>query len=158
MTHYSYEEWMKYVKNELVQEVQEIVENHLYSCDQCLDLYLQAVTEVESELPFISNDTHFTDVVMAQVLEIQLPTIKSVKENRNGKKRFYQLAVFHYTIAAAMTILLMTTGVFQSLTQYAENVQSPSFQKKETSMTAGVVAKTFAWMDSLEEKNKKEEK
>jgi hypothetical protein len=42
-----------------------------------------------------------------------------------------------------MTILLMTTGVFQSLTQYAENVQSPDFQKKETSMTAGFVDKAF---------------
>lgn len=158
MTHYSYEEWMKYVKNELVQEVQEIVENHLYSCDQCLDLYLQAVTEVESELPFIANDTHFTDVIMAQVSEIQLPAVKSLKEKRNVKKRFYQSIVFHYTIAAAMTILLMTTGVFQSLTQYAEHVQNPDFQKKETSMTAGFVDKTFTWMDSLEEKNKKEEK
>ena len=57
-----------------------------------------------------------------------------------------------------MTILLMTTGVFQSLTQYAENVQSPDFQKRETSLTAGLVDKTFAWMDSLEEKNRKEGK
>ncbi|MCQ6277040.1 hypothetical protein JMM81_19370 [Bacillus sp. V3B] len=158
MTHYSYEEWMKYVKNELGQEIQEMYENHLYSCDQCLDLYLQAVTEVESELPFITDDTQFTDVVMTQVSEVQLSSVKSVKEKRSEKKRFYQSAVFHYTIAAAMTILLMTTGVFQSLTQYAENIQSPNFQKKETSMTAGFVDKTFAWMDLLEEKNKKEEK
>ena len=57
-----------------------------------------------------------------------------------------------------MTILLMTTGVFQSITKYAENVQSPDFQKKETSVTAGVVDKTFAWMDSLEEQNKEEGK
>src|SRR3954468_7137503 len=155
MKHYSYEEWLKYVENELAEEVQDIVENHLYSCDQCLDLYLQAVTEAESALPSIADDAHFTDVVMAQVSEVQLPSVKSVKENRNEKKRFYQSAAFHYTIAAAMTVLLMTTGVFQSLTQYAENVQSLSFQKKETSMTAGFVDKTFAWMDSLEEKNKK---
>jgi hypothetical protein len=158
MTHYSYEEWMKYVKNELVEEVREIVENHLYSCDQCLDLYLQAVTEAESELPFIENDTHFTDTVMAQVSEIHLPAVKLVKEKGKVKKRFYQSVVVHYTIAVAMTILLMTTGVFQSLIQYAENVQSPDFQKKETSMTAGFVDKTFTLMDSLEEKNKKEEK
>jgi len=158
MTHYSYEEWLKYVKNELAEEVQDIVENHLYSCDQCLDLYLQVVTEAESALPSIANDAHFTDVVMAQVSEVQLPVKKGIKEKKNGKKRFYQSSVFHYTIAAAMTILLMTTGVFQSLIQYAENVQRPSFQQKETSMTAGVVNKTFAWMDSLEEKNKKEEK
>lgn len=158
MTHYSYEEWMKYVKNELVEDIRGVYENHLYNCDQCLDSYLQAVSEEESRLPVLTNDSNFTDLVMEQVSEIKRPTQQSKKGIRKGRKEFYQSVVFHYTIAAAMTILLMTTGVFQSLIHYAENVQSPAFQKKETSMTAGFVDKTFAWMDSLEEKNSKEGK
>ncbi len=157
MTHYSYEEWMRYLKKELSEEEQGIYENHLYSCDQCLVLYLEAVSEEEA-LPVLTNEATFTDLVMGQVSEIKLPTLQTTKETRNGRKRFYQSSIFHYTIAAAMTILLMTSGVFQSLTQYAENVQSSDFQKKETSMTAGLVDKTFAWMDSLEEKNRKEGK
>ena len=158
MTHYSYEEWMRYVKNELSEENQGVYENHLYSCDQCLDLYLQAVSEEESRLPLLANESIFTDLVMEQVAEIKLPKGQSSKGKVNSRKRFYRSSLFHYTIATAMTILLMTTGVFQSLTQYAGNVQSPDFQKRETSLTAGLVDKTFAWMDSLEEKNRKEGK
>ena len=76
MMHYSFEEWMKYVENELAEDVREIYEDHLYSCDQCLDLYLQAVAEEESKLPAMTNEANFTDFVMAQVSEIKLPVVQ----------------------------------------------------------------------------------
>ncbi|MBS4191857.1 hypothetical protein KHA94_16950 [Bacillus sp. FJAT-49705] len=157
MKHYSKEEWLKYVKNELNKDVREGFENHLYGCDQCLDLYLQAVAEEESQLPIMLNEADFTDSIMASIAEYKNNHIER-PQVRKKSKSFYQSALFHYSIAAAMTILLMTTGVFQSITKYAENVQSPSFKEKETSMTEGIVNKTFAWMDSLETKNKKEGK
>lgn len=158
MKHYSEKEWMKYVKNELDKDTREEYENHLYRCDQCLDIYLQAVVEVESELPVITNEADFTDLVMAQISEASVPKIQNVKEKKKTSKRFFQEPLFHYSIAAAMTILLMSTGVFQSITKYTENVQNPDFQEKRTSMTEGIVDKTFAWMDSLEAKNKEEGK
>ena len=154
MTHYSYDEWMRYVKNELSEENQGMYENHLYSCDQCLDLYLKAVSEEEGLLPNLTNGNTFTDLVMKQVSETKLTIGQNMNEKRNGRKRFYQSPLFQYTIAAAMTILLMATGVFQSLTKYAENVQSPEFQKSETSVTTGLVDRTFAWMDSIVQKNR----
>lgn len=152
MKHYSYEEWMTYVKNEVDKTERKTFENHLYSCDQCLDCYLQVVAEVENDLPIIENEADFTNLIMAQIANSKLPQIQKVKEKR--KTPFYQTAIFHYSIAAAMTILLMTTGVFQSITKYTESVQTPSFQEKETSVTKGIVDKTFAWMDSLEKKGK----
>lgn len=154
MKHYSVQEWMKYVENELDKDAREVYENHLYSCDQCLDIYLQAVAEVEPELPVITNEVNFTDLVMAQISESHVPKIQDVKEKRKTSKRFYHTAIFHYSIASAMTILLMSTGVFQSITKYTENVQDPSFQENRSSLTEGIVDKTFAWMDSFEEKNK----
>ncbi len=156
MKHYSYEEWMTYVKNEVDKAERESFEDHLYSCDQCLDCYLQAVAEVENELPVIENEADFTNVVMAQIAESKQPKIPTIKEKR--KTPFYQTAIFHYSIAAAMTILLMTTGVFQSITKYTESVQTPNFHEKETSVTEGIVDKTFAWMDSLEKKSKEADK
>ncbi|PMX96420.1 hypothetical protein C1Y18_36280, partial [Pseudomonas sp. MPR-R5A] len=71
---------------------------------------------------------------------------------------FYQKSIFHYGVAAAMTLILMSTGVFQSLTQYAGGVESQGFKEKDTSMTEGIVDKTFAWMDSLERSNKEDNK
>lgn len=155
MMHYSEQEWMKYVKNELDKDVREEYENHLYSCDQCLESYFMAVEAEEAELPMISNETDFTNSIMSQIADIKVEPLQKAQNPQLGKKKksIYQSAFFHYSIAAAVTILLMTTGVFQSITQYAENVQNPTLQE-EPSMTQGLVDKTFAWMDSLEMKNK----
>lgn len=152
MKHYSYEEWKKYVENDLDTPEREAFEDHLYNCDQCLDYYLQAVADVENELPAIENATNFTNMIMTQIAESKELETKSAKDKR--KTPFYQTAIFHYSIAAAMTVLLMTTGVFQSITKYTESVQHTSFHEKETSVTEGIVDRTFAWMDSLEKKGK----
>ncbi|TCJ03225.1 hypothetical protein [Cytobacillus praedii] len=156
MMHYSEQEWMKYVKNELDKDVREEYENHLYSCDQCLESYLMAVEAEEAELPMISNEADFTTLVMAQIADVKRETAQKSLIGKK-KKSIYQSSFFHYSIAAAVTILLMTTGVFQSITQYAENVQNPNLQE-EPSMTQGLVDKTFAWMDSLEGKTKEVDK
>lgn len=157
MRHYSIEEWMNYVKNEFDQDVREEYENHLYTCDQCLDVYLEAVTAAESELPEMMNDIDFTNSIMAQIAESYPPSVNVVKKRKESRP-FYQTAIFHYTVAAGMTILLMTTGVFQSITQYTVSVQTPSFQEKRTSVTEGIVDKTFAWMDSLDKDSKEAKK
>ncbi|MDQ0273541.1 hypothetical protein [Cytobacillus purgationiresistens] len=154
MKHYSYEEWQTYVKNELEDEVRETYEDHLYSCDQCLDLYLMAVEE--DDLPIIENEPNFTDSVMAQIKSQKEAPVPEARVER--RSAFYQKSIFHYGIAAAMTLILMSTGVFQSLTQYAGGVESQGFKEKETSMTEGIVDKTFAWMDSFERNNKEDNK
>jgi predicted anti-sigma-YlaC factor YlaD len=136
------------VNNEIDEKVREMYEDHLYSCDQCLELYLQAVAEFEDNLPVLSNEADFTDIVMSKV------TIKHDSIKKEKAAPFYQKTIFHYVIAAAMTILLMTTGVFQSITHYVETVQSPHVQEKSPSLTEGIMNKTFAWMDSIEKKNK----
>jgi hypothetical protein len=146
MKHISYEEWMKYVKNELTDTVREVYDDHLYSCDQCLEPYLQAVDEYESELPVLSNEDEFTDLIMAQVK-------KAAKHEPEVSTPFYQKTFFHYAIAAAMTILFMSSGVFQSITKYVYTVQSSEITESTPSVTEEFVNKTLAWMDTIEIKN-----
>ncbi|MFP7299627.1 anti-sigma factor family protein [Neobacillus niacini] len=160
MKHYTYDEWLSYVKNEVSFKTREELESHLYTCDQCLEHYLQAVTEHESSLPVLSNENSFTDLVMAGVSKqkefIEKPSV--IKQPVKVKKAFYQQAAFHYIIAAAATLLLTFSGVFQSLATYASAVEATQHLKeKKPSVTEGVIDKTFAWMDSLEKKeaNKK---
>ncbi|WHY67471.1 hypothetical protein [Neobacillus sp. SuZ13] len=150
MKHYSFEEWLQYVNDEVNENTKEELENHLYSCDQCLDQYLIAVEASESSLPILSDSSDFTDLVMAEVSK-QKPAVPDTK------KPFYQQAVFHYLLAAAATLLLTFSGVFQSLAAYANSIDKPQIQEKKPSVTEGVINKTFAWMDSLEKKeaNKK---
>lgn len=151
MNHVSYEEWAKYVKNELEDDVREVYDDHLYSCDQCLELYLEAVTVLESELPTLSNPDSFSDLVMAEVS-------KTKKKWSKKPAPFYQKTSFHYILAAAMTILFMTSGVFQSITKYVDAVQTPQIEESTPSMTEGLMNKTFAWMDTFNINNREANK
>jgi anti-sigma factor RsiW len=156
MKHFRYEEWKRYANDELAEADREMYENHLYSCDECLEVYLEAVAE--TELPPMENGSSFTDLVMARISEKAKKTAQPQTSEEKKRRPFYQSPLFHYSLAAAMTILLMTTGVFQSITQYAGAVQDPDFQEKKTSVTEGLVDKTFAWMDTIEKKNKEANK
>lgn len=155
MKHYSYDQWLQYVKNEIEGEDRALYEDHLYTCDQCLEVYLAAV-EVE-ELPDLGDGTAFTDNIMAQLPKgnQRHPDIKAEKSSRKATA-FYKKTIFHYSVAAAMTILLMSTGFFQTLTQYAGDVESKQFKEDKASITEGFMDKTFMWMDSFEHPKKEE--
>ncbi|WHY86781.1 hypothetical protein QNH39_02580 [Neobacillus novalis] len=161
MKHYCYEEWLQYVKDEMNDQDREKLETHLYTCDQCLEQYLQAMAANETSLPILSNESSFTDLVMAEVSkqkEVVPNTKPGERKPTNRKKPFYQQAAFHYLLAAAATLLLTFSGAFKSLASYAKSIESPTqVQEKKPSVTEGVINKTFAWMDSLEKKeaNKK---
>ncbi|GIN63689.1 hypothetical protein J27TS8_36820 [Robertmurraya siralis] len=145
MTHISYDEWKRYVENELNERDRERYEDHLYTCDQCLELYLEAVTELEPTLPVLSNTDDFTNAIMAQVIE-------SKEKEIDKKVPFYQKTLFHYTIAAAMTLLFMASGIFQSITNYVDAVEGSELKQSTPSVTEELVNKTFAWMDQLKNK------
>lgn len=176
MKHYTYDEWLQYVNDEINENSRQELEDHLYSCDQCLNHYLMAMEANESSLPILSDMSEFTDLVMAEVSKqkivvpdtvrnlntmLMVPSVPDTKNDtktdakiKMKKKPFYQQAAFHYLLAAAATILLTFTGAFQSLATYANALESPQpqVQKKKHSVTEGVINKTFAWMDSLEKK------
>ncbi|WP_264740935.1 hypothetical protein [Cytobacillus firmus] len=67
MEHFSLEEWRKYVKNELSEPERELYEDHLYICDQCLEVYLEAMDEEEDSFPEMPGEDEFTNLVMAQI-------------------------------------------------------------------------------------------
>lgn len=74
--HYSEREWLKYVNDALDPDVREKFENHLYTCDQCLNIYLQAVESSEKHLPAVENEADFTDAIMTQIMESSPSIIK----------------------------------------------------------------------------------
>jgi anti-sigma factor RsiW len=162
MKHFSKDEWLNYVRNDINENIREEFEHHLYTCDQCLDSYLQAVAANESSFPILSSQGGFTDQVMAEVTKAKQVMVTESKKlidqpKTNRKKPFYQQALFHYLLAAVATLMLTFSGAFHSLAVYAGTVETPHFQEKRPSVTEDVINKTFAWMDSLEKKevNKK---
>ncbi|MBP3039617.1 hypothetical protein J9303_08965 [Bacillaceae bacterium Marseille-Q3522] len=144
MKHYAKEQWLQYVKNEITEEKREEYEAHLYSCDQCLKIYLQAVEAYEPLLPVPADENYFTNKVMESIAK------KAVGDKTEKKQHFFQSALFHYVIAAAMTLLLMLTGVFELLPKYSQHINN---QKESPSITEGIAEKTFSWLDSINLQN-----
>lgn len=166
MKHFEYQEWLKYVKDELEDKRREELENHLYTCDKCLNTYLQAIEENEIALPTLSTDTNFTDWIMSgikaktavpdtknNVNELEMvPDTKTATKADPKTRPFYKQAVLHYVLAAVATLLLMFSGAFQSLASFTASLEGKHLQERKPSVTEDVMNKTFAWMDSLEKK------
>ena len=153
-THYSYELWLKYVNNDLNETERILLEDHLYTCDQCLDLYIDAVEKQEEILPSISNEKAFMDEIMWKIAS----ETKEMLPNEKPKRSFYQSSIFHYAIAASLTLILMTTGFFQSIIKHTESIQKAEVTAKQENSQGGIVNKTFAWMDSWDGSKKEEGK
>lgn len=146
MNHIPYEKWRHYVKDELEEKVREQYDEHLYTCDQCLTLYSEAVEAVDQQLPMMT-----TDEIMLKIAEQ-----KKVEQPTTMKKAsFYQKAIFHYIVAAAMTVLLMSSGIFSQLVNVVSDFES--LDKSESSIVSGLMNKSISIIDSVENKTKEGE-
>lgn len=147
MNHISYEKWLQYTRGELDSATRKQYDDHLYNCDQCLSVYLEAVEAMEHTLPVMSNEDIFTDMIMQQI-EGQ----KQKQNKKSQKQSFYQKAIFHYLVAAAMTIILMTSGVFSHLTNAVNDFETN--KKKEPSFVMGLMNKSVSFIDKVEKETK----
>lgn len=147
MRHYSKVEWMNYINNTLSQIDREQYDEHLYSCDQCLFQYMDALDEQSEQLFEIEDGTAFTDRVITAVRS-------SVEEKVQVPKRFYHHSLFHYGIASIVTMMLMTTGIFQDMFTHASNLDSYVFSKQEASLSDKLMQKAVTMLDSIQPKTK----
>ncbi|SDP97259.1 hypothetical protein SAMN05216565_1276 [Litchfieldia salsa] len=145
MNHYNYEDWTRYINDELAEDQREKVEDHLYSCDQCLEIYMSFVDQSE-QLPKLTSE--FTDDVMRQ--------LSLGKQPATRKKTFAQATLFHYGIAATITFGLMSSGFFQNITGFASTVEASSNTKTEATVTDGLMDKAISIIDLFQPKQQKE--
>ncbi|MCH1624657.1 anti-sigma factor family protein [Ferdinandcohnia quinoae] len=143
MKHFSEDDWLTYIKDELSESKREELEDHLFSCDQCMDVYIKLIDTQAEQLPDL-DDSSFTDEVMAK-----LPQKKA------RKRTVYQHPLFHYGVAAIITITLMTTGVFQSITGIVATVEaSSSMSKQEQTLSNSLMEKALSIFDKIEPRQK----
>lgn len=142
MNHIRYEQWMAYVANEVDELTRDEYEQHLYDCEQCLELYMQAIESQVSRLPKLTDE--FTEHVVTNVMNQS--NVKPIETKALSKSKN---SFFHYVIAAAMTLILMSSGIFSQLTQAVSTLEeSPSF-------TETLLDKTLSFMQVME-RNKEE--
>jgi len=142
-------EWVAYLADEIPEALKIEYENHLYSCDKCLSVYMEAMEKEETSLDLEGFD--IAGPVMDSISRLKGGSVEESWPHR--KEKSLRTITRHYLIAAGFTILLMAGGVFQSLTEYVDSVESSS-DKKTQSLTEDLIDKTFTWMDTIEKKNK----
>ncbi len=154
MQHGSLAIWNAFVQGTLSEQQVTELEDHLYTCDACLQLYMQAVEQVELSLELTNLDA-LTDSVMEQLpKDRQVGTLEKTGINPHSsrsKRRFVQHPLFHYGIAASITIVMMSTGFFQSLTGVVSTVEAESLpdDAPSSSISQTIVNTLFGSIDQM---------
>ena len=147
MRHIEYEEWLDYVQDKVDEEARLIYEDHLKSCDGCHLSYLKAVEASAEELPVLDAD--FTERILTHITDHVKPS-QTEKQNQS----VFQKKLFHYLIAAGLTILLMTSGLFGHLSQLAGDLEDQSITEQQPSITEKLMDKTLYLIQIYEQFNK----
>ena len=109
MRHYDKLQWIKYKKNQVEPREKEEMEDHLYTCDKCMDVFLSTIEEDEIEEASYSISEDFTENIMKKISNI------SLMERPRKKKRVINDFFLYYGAVAAVAIILTAGGVFGGL-------------------------------------------
>jgi anti-sigma factor RsiW len=151
MIHYKHQDWLAYIKDELTENKCEEVENHLFSCDDCLDIYMNLVNEETKNLPDLKDEKGFTDGIINSL------SSKQEKPAITRKRPVYQQPLFHYGVAAAVTFVLMTSGFFQSITGFVSTVEAASTIQSENSVSDNLMKKAISLIELIQPNQKEGE-
>jgi hypothetical protein len=137
-------EWAAYIRGESVPERAEWLESLLLDDEQAFELYMQVLDAESAVLPVLESPELFAQNVMNQ---IGMPEIKAVNmETKKCRRRFYEHRLFHYVIAASLTLIFLSAGWFDKLTP------GPNLTDKHAARTPfseELVKVTTGWLDRL---------
>lgn len=119
MKHYDYIEWLLYKNKILPEEKLNEMEQHLFNCDTCLEIFLSLIAEeeVESAGKFITKD--FTSNVIKNI-----PKLKIVKPKGKQKKKIFNYQFGYYVAVASVTIILTLGGFYTDLVDTVPKLSS----------------------------------
>lgn len=137
MTHISKEKWLTYANNKLNEDERETYEAHLYQCDHCLEVYMEVIETVDMTTPNLTTET---------IIDHVLPKQTAAKEGG------YRKTFLHYTVAAAMTILLMSSGLFTQLININHDIETNNSHK--TSFVQNILNSSFSIIDQVKFKER----
>lgn len=160
MKHYDQVEWVLYKNNLLDNKIHEVMEEHLYECDQCLDIFLSLIDDLEIEEAgnIISQD--FTDNLMMNIKDLT-PINKKIKRKSRLPRDFF----IYYTAVASVTILLTAGGVFGKLVESVPqitaniNIREDKIMKNAVyNLSETITKKTSMFINDFEISKNKEGK
>lgn len=110
MKHYDYIEWLLYKNDALPEKKHNEMEEHLFNCDICMEIFLSLIDEKEIEasggiIPDDFNQKVINKITKSKVKEL-IP-----KE----KKKSFNYQFGYYVAVASVTIILSISGFYTNL-------------------------------------------
>ncbi|WP_068499585.1 hypothetical protein [Paenibacillus kribbensis] len=139
-------DWHAYITGTCTVEESERLEKLLLEDEQALDVYLAALEQLEPTLEdhvAQINTERFTDRVMAALPDIDAEANQAIFK----KRRWFEKPVFHYVIAASLTLILLSSGAFDKM--MLQNNGKPIPSKERVSYSEEVMRATTSWLDKL---------
>ncbi|WP_018758819.1 hypothetical protein [Paenibacillus terrigena] len=144
MKKYNLEYWVAYIQGTLGEEEQLEMEELLLQSEEAMEQYLLAMDGLEGELPEPEDHDAFTDRMMQQLYG--KPVQHSPKDRVQPRSKYwYEHPMFHYSIAASITFILLISGVFQNLSGGSHAL----LDQPSGSFTDSIIQKAFSWLDAL---------
>ncbi len=150
MKHYDYIEWLLYKNKMLPKEKSDEMEQHLFDCDTCMEIFLSLIDEeeVRSAGELITED--FTSNVIKNI-----PKLKIVKSKAKSKKKIFNYQFGYYAAVASVTIILTLGGFYTDLVDTVPKLsKSIVAQDKHSNVIANfsdsIVDSTSSFLLSIE--------
>lgn len=135
-------DWRAYIQGDCEANEAERLERLLLEDDEALHTYLTEMDNTSTYLPDLDQPLMFTDNVMNA-----LRTVDQQKEQMvNRKRRWYEKPIFHYSIAASITLVLLSSGAFDKMMPRSLKSDQP---KEHISYSSEVMQATTSWLDKF---------
>lgn len=110
MKHYDFMEWILYKNNVLPDKLHNEMEDHLYTCDLCMEIFLSLIEkkEIESTKDILSED--FNQKVLGKISKNKVKMIKN-------KKKDFNYYFGYYVAVAFVTVVLTFSGAYTNLVE-----------------------------------------
>jgi anti-sigma factor RsiW len=171
MKHGTLEQWAAYVRHELPDGESAELEKHLESCEVCMELYVQSVELAMGSYPMLLNEIALADSVMKTIHEgsyVKHAACLAEAEGASATRKWLRPVtwtrhpLFHYSVAAAITMILLGSGLFQSLLPVegqADPFSSEPAQgeplKRQPSVSQQLLDQTIVMLDSIQHKQER---
>ncbi|MCM3783965.1 hypothetical protein M3231_13370 [Neobacillus mesonae] len=142
MTKLDHNDWKRYIQGEMTGAEREELDRLLLENEEALDSYLMALER--HSMSSLSDADSFTTQVMEQVQALSSKQEKQVRKS-NRFRHLLNNKIVHYTLAASITMLFISTGVFDRVAP--GNFDIGTEDKKPYSEK--MMEKATGWLDEI---------
>lgn len=133
-----------YRSGQCTEEQEKEWEKLLLEDDEVLELYMNILHSEESNLPELSDPQAFAEGVMLNLPELQLA---SLDQARKKKLRWFEQPFFHYVVAASVTLIFLSNGLFDRI--MPERINEEMEHMDAAPYSEQLLHLTTDWLDKL---------